>query len=178
MKPSILIASPQMKDPFFERTVILLYYHDEDGAVGVVVNRPIGHKLGEVLALPYDIDVARYSESQVGWGGPVEGTRGTVVTRGRVSEDEGWPLAEDLAVTRSQEALDRLLHERADLLLCLGHAGWAGGQLESEIERGGWLWTDFHGDLVFDLPLEKRYDRALATLGLNAKTVWRAPIEE
>jgi putative transcriptional regulator len=178
VKASLLIASPQMRDPFFEKTVVLLWHHDEDGAIGVVINRPTGHNLPDVLAIADELDLADYGDSEVGWGGPVETGSGTVVTRGAITDDEGWTIASGLAVTRSQEALIRLLGQHQDVLLCLGYAGWGPGQLDREIEAGGWLFTDPLAEVVFDLPLDARYERALASLGLTPTTVWMKPIDE
>ena len=178
MKPSLLIASPQMKDPFFERTVVLLWQHDEDGAVGVVVNRPLGHSLAEVLAIADDLDLADYKDQPVAWGGPVEATTGTIITLETVDDEEGWQVDEQLAVTRSQEALIRLIEQGARVLLCLGYAGWGPGQLEAELAKGGWLWTEPSPDLLFDHPLDERWERALASMGLAEHTVWMTPIDE
>lgn len=178
MKPSLLIASPQMKDPFFERTVVLVWHHDEEGAVGVVVNRVLEHTLPDVLDPPDDVDLAPYASTVVAWGGPVETTSGTVVSRSRVPEDEGWNLAEGLGVSRSLDVLMALLRQQDPVLLCLGYAGWGPGQLDEEIRRGGWLYADCDPAIVFDAPADERYDRALATLGLTPAMVWMQPIDE
>lgn len=178
MQPFLLIASPQMKDPFFQRTVVLVWQHDEDGAFGVVVNRPLDHDLPEVLAMDPPTDLAVYAGEKVGWGGPVDTGSGTVITSAGLDPEEGWILPDGVAVTRSQDTLLRLLSERAPILLCLGYAGWEGGQLDREIAEGGWLWTDVSRHLVFEVPPHERYDRALATLGLTAGTVWMQPIDE
>jgi putative transcriptional regulator len=167
-----------MKDPFFERALVLLWHHDDEGAIGVVVNRLIGHALPDVLVVAEGMDLSSYAGNQVLWGGPVESTSGTVVTLGTISSEEGWVLGSGLGVTRSQEALVRLLQERADLVLCLGYAGWGPGQLDREIEQGGWLCTEPEARLVFHDPVERRYERALATLGLTPATVWMTPIQE
>lgn len=178
MQPTILIASPQMQDPFFERTVVLVWHYDEDGAIGVVVNRTLKHLLPDVLDIEGDIDLSPYAQVPVAWGGPVESGSGTVVTNGRITSDEGWVLPNGLGVTRSQDALVRLLSHQAPLMLCLGYAGWGPGQLDREIELGGWLWTDCDADIVFGVDAVERYDKALATLGLTASTVWMPPISE
>lgn len=177
--PMLLIASPQMRDPFFEGTVVLLWHHDEEGAIGVVVNRPVEHRLSEVLVIDEGMSpVPAGDESPVLWGGPVETSMGTVVTLGHIAEDEGWMLTCGIGVTRSQEALTRLLSQGAPLMLCLGYAGWGPGQLDNEIQAGGWLWTDIDPELVFQSEPEQRYERALASLGLTPNTVWMQPISE
>lgn len=174
---TLLIASPQMKDPFFERSVVLVWHHDEDGAIGVVVNRPLEHTLPNVLELPGDIDLSTYRSTHVAWGGPVETGSGTVVTPRMVPGDEGWNV-QGIGISRSMDVLLSLLTHQHPVLLCLGYAGWGPGQLDEEIRAGGWLWTDPDPRLVFDTPHEDRYERALATLGLTAQTVWMQPVDE
>jgi putative transcriptional regulator len=179
MQPSLLIASPQMRDPYFERSVVLVWHHThDDGAVGVVVNRHLKQHLGEVLESPKAIQLARNRDVPVAWGGPLESRSGTVVTLGRLQTDEGVQLPNGLAVTHSQDALLRLLASRDPLMLCLGYAGWKAGQLDHEIETGSWLWTDCSADIVFGTPPERRYDKALASLGLKEEMVWMQPVSE
>jgi putative transcriptional regulator len=178
VNPTILIASPQMKDPFFERAVVLVWHHDAEGAIGVVVNRLLSQSLAEVIESDAGIDLSPYKDSKVSWGGPVEARSGTVVAIGQIREDEGWILADGLAVTRSQEALVRLIRQHAPLTLFLGYAGWGAGQLDKEIESGGWICTEPDSEILFSIPADERYDRALATLGLTSSTVWMTPIDE
>lgn len=169
-----------MKDPFFERTVVLVWHHDEDGAIGVVVNRELAHTLPEVLDLPEDtdVDLAPYQESNVGWGGPVETGSGTVITTGAVDQADGWVLAGGLSVTRSQQVLMGLIREARPILLCLGYAGWGPGQLDQELENGGWLFCDLDAEIVFGDTSESCYQQALTKLGLSENTVWMQPIQE
>jgi putative transcriptional regulator len=177
MTATLLIAAPQMRDPFFERTVVLVWHHDGDGAIGVVVNRPLQHKLGDVLDLDNE-DLSFYRDTHVAWGGPVENGSGTVVAASSLDDDDGWNLPGGLAVTRSQEVLVKLIRRQGPLLLCLGYAGWGAGQLDKEIKEGGWLFTEPSRDLLFHALAEERYDRALATLGLTAATAWMRAVEE
>ncbi len=176
MEPLLLIASPQMHNRLFERTVVLLYRHNPEGALGVVINRPIEESLSDVVEMD-SFDLAPYAHVQVVWGGPVHGS-GTVVTTGSLTDEEGRSLPGGLGVTQRRDALIRLLEEGDRLILCLGHAGWGEGQLDREIEEGSWLCTDVDKALVFDVPANERYDRALATLGLTSTTVWMQPINE
>ena len=174
MEPLLLISSPQMRDDSFTRTVVFVWYHDEEGAVGVVLNRQLDHPLSDVLE---EADVDDYDGAVVLWGGPVDGGQGTVVTRAGLDDADGWPLREGLSVTRNLTALLRLVDARADLLLCLGYAGWGAGQLDRELERGDWLYTDATDALLFETPREALYETALATLGLTPSTVLMTPIE-
>jgi putative transcriptional regulator len=177
-KPTVLIASPHTQDPFFQGTVVLIWHYNEDGAIGVVINRSLEHTIPDVISIDPEIDLSFYADNVVGWGGPVESGSGTLVAQGTLSEKEGWILPDNLCVTRSQEAMIRMIKEQVPILLCLGYAGWGPGQLEREIELGGWLWTDCDPILIFDIPLEDRYARALASLGLSEMTVWMPPIIE
>lgn len=177
MKPSLLIASPQLKDGFFEGTVVLLWHHDEEGAIGVVVNRPLDHLLPQVLELPGDIDLAAYADNHVGWGGPVESSTGTVITTEEVPDGDGWNV-QGIGISRSMDVLVSLLTHQHPVRLCLGYAGWGPGQLDEELQQGGWLYTDPDPALVFEGPAEELYDRALASLGLTAHSVWMQPIDE
>jgi putative transcriptional regulator len=131
-----------------------------------------------VLVHGDDLDLSPYGESTVGWGGPVETNSGTVITQGQVADDEGWSVAEGLAVTRSQETLLRLIGEKAPLMLCLGYAGWGPGQLDQEFESGAWLCAEASPEVVFAAPVEARYERALALLGLTPATASIQGIDE
>ena len=174
---AFLVAAPQMRDGLFERTVVLVWRHDEDGAIGVVVNRPIDHRLVDVVEPDPGTDLSSYRDTTIAWGGPVEVNSGTVVTKGQVADEEGWRLPDGLAVTRSQDALARLLRCQEPVLLCLGYAGWGPGQLDREIEQGGWLYTDLDAELVFSVPAEHRYAAALASLGLSEHMLIMGPGE-
>jgi len=166
-----------MHDPFFERTVVLVWHHDEDGAVGVVINKSVDVTLPDVLDFGDGIDASPYQEARVGWGGPVEPGAGTVLTPAAVDDGSGLALP-GVSITRSQDSLVALLKSGAEVRLCMGYAGWGAGQLDSEIEQGGWLATDVAPPIIFETPESERYARALATLGLQEHMVWMQPIDE
>ncbi len=175
MGPGLLIASPQMRDPSFERTVVLLWHYDEDGAIGVVVNRPMDVRLSQVVTTSDD---GADQRCRVGWGGPVEPETGTVVSQAAVDDDQGWNLPTGIGISRSQTVLEAWVSSNMPMELLLGYAGWGPGQLDDEIRTGGWLIADVDAALLFATPVDERYDRALATLGLSASTVWMTPIDE
>ncbi|MCB9760944.1 MAG: YqgE/AlgH family protein [Alphaproteobacteria bacterium] len=178
MDPGILIASPQMRDPNFEGTIVLLCHHDADGALGLVVNRETSITLADVLEQlsmdATDTDTAH----PVLWGGPVEQGAGLLIFDGSVDEATGWNLPHDIAVSASREQLQQILSDGMRHVLCLGYAGWGPGQLDQEIETGSWLYTEIDRDLIFEEPVDSRYDRALASLGLTSSLVWMTPINE
>ena len=179
MEPTLLIASPHLVDRNFSRTVVLVWGHeDDDRVVGVVVNRKLERRAGARLKVGAELDLADHTHVPVVWGGPVEPELGTVVTCAPLGDQEGKALGSGIAVTQSLPTLVRLLREQEEFMLCLGHAGWDVGQLDQEIEQGSWLFTDLSPALLFETPTEERYDRALATLGLAAKTMWMPPVSE
>lgn len=173
----MLIASPQMVDPFFQGSVVLVWDHDEAGAIGVIVNKVVDVALTEALTFPADIDLVPYEGQSLGWGGPVEAASGTVVVDGEVDEDHGWNLDAAVGVTRSLDELHAQMRRGARLRLHLGYAGWGPGQLDQEIEEGGWIVTDVWRELVLELPMSDRYDLALASLGLTRHGVVMQPGE-
>lgn len=175
MGPGFLIASPQLRDPNFQRTLVLLVHHNPQGALGLVINREGSVRLGDVVEQIESVHPAR-ANRPVLTGGPVDRGVGFVVFRGQA--EEGWDAGDGIAVSTSSQRLQTLVAERAEFHLCLGYAGWGPGQLDREYEEGSWIHIDPAADLVFDTAAGDRYDRALATLGLTAETLWTNPITE
>lgn len=174
MDPGFLIASPQLRDPNFTRTVVLLAHHSTEGALGLVINREHTVRLGDVVLggkLP-----AGWGKRPVMRGGPVEPGAGFVIFKGRAAE--GWELPGGLVVSASKERLEALLAAGQEFQLCLGYAGWGPGQLDHEFETGSWVYTDASPDLIFDCPIAGRYDRALSRLGVTAASLWMNPVDE
>ncbi|MCB9793252.1 MAG: YqgE/AlgH family protein [Alphaproteobacteria bacterium] len=178
MGPGLLIASPQMRDSNFGGTVVLLCYHDDSGALGLVLNRATRISMADVLR-QLELNANAASEVElVLWGGPVEQGAGLLVFEGEVEEGEGWNLPQAMAVSTSREQLESVVNADTPHVLCLGYAGWGPGQLDQEIQDGSWLYTEVDRGLVFDAPFEERYDQALASLGLTSAQVWMTPINE
>ena len=176
MQPTLLIAAPQLQDPFFERTVVLVWYHDEDGAMGVVVNRLMQPTLPEVLQFD-GVELDANADNHSAWGGPVDVASGTVITPEALPRTQAWVL-DGVSVSHDKLVLQQLIERAAPLRLCLGHAGWGPGQLDGEIRAGGWLLADVDPELVFGTPPEEVYERALARFGMTPRDVWMSPIEE
>jgi len=170
----MLIAAPSMQDPNFVRTVVLICQHDENGAVGLVINRegPVG--ISDVLE-KLEIDHAAPYDAPTWTGGPVRPGTGFVLWRGKVDPDEGWNVGDGVAVSPSADRLGRLAGTGSPFALCLGYAGWSPGQLDHEVQTGSWLFVDVDNTIIFEQPLEARYEAALARLGLTAATVVMTP---
>ena len=180
LAPGFLIASPPLGDPNFDRTVVALAMHGDEGALGFVVNRKADIRLGQILSLVgLQADPASRA-CAVLLGGPVERESGWIL--GRTTEathEPGVPLSlgPSAELSRSQSALERLARDVRSLgadeldpegrIVVLGYSGWGPGQLEREIASGAWLPVPFDPSLVFDVPIEDRWERACAMQGLS-----------
>lgn len=170
----MLIAAPAMRDPNFVRTVVLICQHDENGAVGLIVNREGPVSLDDVLD-KLDIAPGARFDGPTWVGGPVRPSAGFVLWQGHASEDEGWNVGAGIAVSPSAERLTQLAKDGVPFALCLGFAGWSPGQLDAEVRSGSWLFTDVDSNIVFESPLEARYELALKKLGLTPAMVVMSP---
>jgi putative transcriptional regulator len=169
-----LIAMPGMADGTFAGSVVYLCQHTETGALGLVINKPIDIKLKSLFEkVELSLDTPSLAEQPVYFGGPVQTERGFVLHE-RVG-DEPSPYSSTLSIpggldmTTSKDVLEALSHGAGPkrLLVTLGYSGWAAGQLEDEIGRNGWLNVDAVPEIIFDTPVDKRYDRALSLLGID-----------
>ena len=169
-----LIAMPGMSDGNFAGTVVYLCEHNEKGALGLVINRPIDislKNLFEKVDLP--LDRGDLAERPVYLGGPVQTERGCVLHESL--DDEGGhynstlKIAQGLEMTTSRDVLEALSNGAGPrkVFITLGYSGWSAGQLEDEISRNGWLTVHADPAVIFDTPVEQRYDRALSLLGID-----------
>jgi putative transcriptional regulator len=165
---------PQLADPNFKRSVVLLCRHNDDGALGVVVNRPLTTS-GRVV-VHVDPPVATDRELEVWVGGPVEPERSWIlVGDDRIEEARftGVPISPGLYLSTSPALLQRLLApnppERTRLIV--GYSGWAPGQLEAELEASAWLMSDVDRDLIFDTPPGQMWEKAIRRLGADPATL-------
>jgi putative transcriptional regulator len=169
LAPSLLLSMPQLVDPNFSRTVVLLWRHEPDeGALGLVVNRPVVTS-GRVM-INLDPPVSTDRELQVWVGGPVEPHRSWILV-GRSAEHDSAAvaIAEGLHLSTSSELLRRLLDPDppAHTRLVVGYAGWGPGQLEAELEASAWLVSDVDRELIFGTPPEQMWETAIRRLGAD-----------
>jgi putative transcriptional regulator len=167
----LLVAMPQMEDPRFARSVVYLCAHSaEGGAMGLVINKLLGSLTMEELFTHLEIAPPRSDPPQpVHFGGPVEAARGFVLHTADYREEATLVVDGNIAVTATLDilrAIGRGAGPRRSLL-ALGYAGWAPGQLDSEIQANGWLSVAADDDLVFDADLDGKWQRALAKLGVD-----------
>ncbi|SIS12082.1 putative transcriptional regulator [Aquipseudomonas alcaligenes] len=170
LKHHFLIAMPHMADPNFAQTVTYLVEHNEQGAMGLVINRPNGLNLADVLEQlrPDEPPPALCQSLPIFAGGPVQTDRGFVLHPSGHSFQATLELGE-LALSTSQDALFAIAdgHGPARHLITLGYAGWEAGQLETELTENAWLTCPADSDILFDTPFDQRLSAAAARLGIN-----------
>ena len=177
LEGQFLVAMPDMADERFAESVILIVGHGEEGAMGLVVNHELANlrfadildelDLGDpdaVIRLPDSI-----RDRAVMRGGPVEKGRGFVLHSGDYHSGNTYKVIEDIGLTATLDILKAMAFGPAPqaALFALGCCGWSPGQLEDEISANGWLTIPFQRDLLFEVPVERRYDKALASLNIT-----------
>ena len=174
LAPALLISMPQLCDPNFHRTVILLCRHSPEGALGLVVNRPLMTSGHVVVNLEASEQMSTDRDLQVWVGGPVEPHRSWMLVGEEAGQEvQGARIAEHLYLSTSPDLLRRLLepspppHAR----LIVGYAGWGPGQLEAELEESSWLVSDVDRDLLFNVPAEQMWETAIRRLGADPSTL-------
>ncbi len=165
-----LIAMPAMGDPNFDRTVTFICEHNEDGALGLVINRPMDLTLGEIFSqMSLDCDDQGISALPVLQGGPVQVERGFVIHGSEREWNSTLAVSDTVAVTTSRDVLEAMAAgdgpERA--LVAIGYAGWGAGQLEAEMAANAWLTVPANTEILFDIPFEKRWRAAAALIGID-----------
>lgn len=166
-----LVAMPDLDDSFFERTVIYICEHNEEGAMGLVINQPVEISLPKLLD-HIEINVPGDSSLQntmVYSGGPVSNDRGFVLHKPQTGWRSSLKLSDDIMVTTSRDILQSLGTAQAPdkFLLTLGYAGWAAGQLEEELGTNSWLTIPADADILFATPSSERWQKATEKLGIN-----------
>lgn len=165
-----LIAMPSLDDPHFVRGVTLVCQHDEHGAMGLVVNHLSEYTLGEVFKqMDIEYQSPALARQAVLIGGPVQPDRGFVLHDD--SRDFGASLrfGQGLAVSTSREVLEHMARGEGpdNFLMTLGYAGWTAGQLEDEISQNSWLTVPADREIIFNMPLEQRWQAAARSLGID-----------
>ncbi len=169
-----LIAMPGIADGNFAGSVIYLCEHTENGALGLVINKPIDitlKSLFQKVELP--LESALLGEQPVFFGGPVQTERGFVLHEKLGDADSPYSstlsIPGGLEMTTFKDVLESLSNGCGPkkLLITLGYSGWGAGQLEDELGRNGWLTVDACPEIIFDTPVAQRYDRAISLLGFD-----------
>lgn len=165
-----LIAMPGMQDDRFAKSVVYMCAHGPEGAMGLVVNKPIDSITFPDLLSQLDITVPPAGEGiEVLFGGPVETGRGFVLHSPDYMHDATMVVGDDVALTATVDILKAIAEGAGpeQSLLALGYAGWGAGQLDDEIMANGWLSVDADAGLLFDTSLSSKWERAMAKLGID-----------
>jgi putative transcriptional regulator len=170
MAPTLLLAMPQLVDPNFNRSVVLLCKHNDEGALGLVVNRPL--MTSGRVTVNLDPPVSTDRELQVWIGGPVEPERTWILVGHEPDEEEalgGMRIADGLYLSTSPHLLRRLLEPDPPpfVRLIVGYAGWGPGQLEAELQASSWLMSEVDRELVFNTPSDRMWEAAIRRLGAD-----------
>jgi len=178
LEGQLLIAMPGMSDDRFARSVIYLCAHSAEGAMGIVINKPAPDlRLTELLVQLEIIDSddairlpAQIERMPVLMGGPVETSRGFVLHSPDYRVEQAtMPVDGEICLTATVDILRAIARGRGprDAMLALGYAGWSAGQLETEIQRNGWLNCPADPEIVFDPESQDKYERALRRIGID-----------
>ncbi len=154
----LLVASPDLVDPNFAKTVVLMVEHDADGAFGLVLNRPLEHRLADVLE---EVD-PRWADVALHQGGPVQTNMLQFVCR---EAGAGKPVVRDVVVGAGLEDLPEEGVDARDVRAFAGYAGWGGGQLERETKEGSWIVRPAEARHVFGIPADRLWSTVLRELG-------------
>ncbi len=171
LAPGFLIAAPMLHDPNFDRTLVLMCLHNEQGALGLVINRPSPLSMKEILG-QLDLPTAGAQGRDAMIGGPVAVENGMLLYRcpshEEAREDE-IHVTDDLRLTPNRDMLEQIARGDGpgDYLMFLGHSGWGPGQLESEMSAGAWIPASLNTEIIFDTPVDERWGQALQDEGIN-----------
>lgn len=165
-----LIAMPHLSDPNFFRTVTYICEHSSDGAMGIVINRPADLSMLDVFQqMNIPADARMFARVLVHTGGPVQSNRGLVLHHPLGQWESTLPVTDRVGVSTSRDILDAIARNAGPerYLMALGYAGWAAGQLEQELAQNTWLSGPADDKVLFDTPVEERWQAAADLLGVD-----------
>jgi putative transcriptional regulator len=165
-----LIAMPNMADPYFARTLTYICEHNDQGALGVVVNRPIDMTLQALFErLSLTLRNGEFADAPIYFGGPVQTDRGFVLHEPAGDWQSTLKVRGLIGLTTSKDILEAVGRGEGPkrILVTLGYAGWSAGQLEHELTQNAWLTVEAKDAIIFDIPAEERLAAAMELLGLD-----------
>ena len=171
LRNHFLIAMPGMEDSIFAHSITYLCEHNEHGAKGIVVNRPLEQSFDDIFEHQEIPGFVHHHDQPVLAGGPVQTDRGFVLHR----REKRWHwqstlhVTAQISLTTSRDILESIAHDNGpqEALIALGYAGWGPGQLEEELAANAWLSLPAEPSILFEVPLEQRAQAAAARLGIN-----------
>lgn len=172
LKDHFLIATSELEDSVFDKAIIYIYEHTPEGAAGVIVNHPMKDVTFEQIV--NDVGVAANIEGaghiDIFQGGPVDIQRGFVVHSTDYDDAATMKINEDVAISTTGDVVSAIANGRGPkhLNFCLGYSGWGPNQLEDEVAENVWLVLPRNNDVLFTIDPKRRYDTAIALLGMHA----------
>ena len=167
-----LIAMPEMDDQFFAGSVVYICEHNDEGAMGVCINKPSPLTMNQFFEAINERTPLQYDETAVLLGGPMQVDRGFLVHTPVGSWESSLLVTDDIAFTTSRDIIENLAKNRDNdmnkTLATIGYSGWKKDQLEQELADNAWLVVPADQHIMFDVPVDERYQAALALLGVNA----------
>ncbi|RKZ41408.1 MAG: YqgE/AlgH family protein [Gammaproteobacteria bacterium] len=165
-----LIAMPNLDDPHFSKTVTYICMHNQEGAMGIVINRPMNIALGDVLGqMNINSNDSRANNLPLFDGGPVQPERGFVIHQPLGQWESMMTLDDNLGMTTSRDIIGAIANGQGpqDAIIALGYAGWRAGQLEKEIISNTWLSVPVDNQIIFQTPPEQRWQAAASCIGVD-----------
>lgn len=164
-----LVAMPSMDDPFFEGSVVYLCQHGEEGAMGIVINKPSPVTMDLIFAAADSAIPERFQNEWVMIGGPVQIDRGYVVHTPVGNWQNSLTVNDQVALTTSRDIIENLAQPGAveKAVVSIGYSSWEAGQLERELSENAWLTVPADTHILFDLPYGDRYEAAFAKIGVS-----------
>ncbi len=168
LKHHFLVAMPHMSDPWFAHSVCYICDHDENGSMGLVINKPINMSLTDIFA-ELNMSFAEQKEMQLRQGGPVNQEQGFILYQGDFDDAQNIQIAPNVRLSTSKDILQSLAENKGpkNIIACLGYAGWEAGQLENEIANNGWLTVPADETLLFHTPVMDIAQAAAKKLGID-----------
>ncbi|MGL9769690.1 MAG: YqgE/AlgH family protein [Sodalis sp. (in: enterobacteria)] len=173
-----LIAMPSLQDPLFKRSVVYICEHNSDGAMGIVINKPVErftveNVLHKLKIMPSERDPAIQLNKPVFTGGPLADDRGFILHTPCSGFASSIGISQQTMITTSKDVLETLgtVYQPDDVLVALGYSGWEQGQLECELMENAWLTTPADSKILFHTPVPARWREAAKTLGIDIHNI-------
>ncbi len=173
LRNHFLIAMPSLNESIFSHTITYICDHSEDGAMGLVINQPLGIDMSEIYQQLDCSEGSHHATQAVLSGGPVQPERGFILHSPEQQWESSLAVSRDIMLTASRDIIDAISRNQGPqkFLMALGYAGWGAGQLEEEITSNSWLTIPAEPHIVFDTPIEQRWAAASKSLGIDLNLI-------
>ncbi len=177
LQNNFIVAMPSLQDPLFRQSVVYIFFHNNEGAMGIVINKPIEHftiekLLSNLKIIPVDRDPSLRLEKPVFLGGPLADDRGFIIHPTIRGFGSSLGISSQTMITTSRDILEAIgtsnnSNKTDNILVALGYSGWHQGQLEYELRENHWLTTPANSDILFRTPIASRWYEAAKILGID-----------